>query len=154
MKTVLIEVLLASMSCMFFAIVYNTPKKELFFCWLFGGIGYGIYYYLFEFFELSTFANFFGAFAIAVLARLASIRRQIPVMVYVLPSVFPLSPGGNMYNACYALITNDLNTSMLETIKCVKIVGMCVIAILIVLSLPDFLFGAKNEDTEIKDRLC
>lgn len=148
MKTVIIEMLLASMSCMFFAIVYNTPKKELFYCWLFGGIGYGIYYYLFKFWELSTFSNFFGAFVIAVLARLTSLKRQIPVMVYVLPSVFPLSPGGNMYNACYALITCDLDTSMLETIKCVKIVGMCVIAILIVLSLPEFMFGAKKEASE------
>lgn len=153
MKTVLIEIILASMSCMFFAIVYNTPKKELFYCWLFGGIGYGIYYYLFEFYELSTFSNFFGAFAIAVLSRFASIKRQIPVMVYVLPSVFPLSPGANMYSACYALIINDLDTSMLETIKCVKIVGMCVIAILIVLSLPDFMFIGKKEKIKTKDRL-
>jgi len=150
MKIVLIEMLLASLACMFFAIVYNTPKKELIYCWLFGGIGYGIYYTLFEFFELGTFSNFFGAFAIAVLSRITSLKRQIPVMVYVLPSVFPLSPGGNMYNACYALIACDLNASMLETIKCVKIVGMCVIAILIVLSLPDFIFGAKNTTNEAK----
>ncbi|MEA4972685.1 MAG: threonine/serine exporter family protein [Candidatus Metalachnospira sp.] len=144
MKTIIIEMVMASMACMFFAIVYNTPKKELLFCWIFGGIGYGIYYYLMEFRGLGTFSNFFGAFAIAVLSRFTSVKRQIPVMVYVLPSVFPLSPGGNMYNACYAFITCDLNTSMFETMKCIKIVGMCVIAIIIVLSLPDFMFGTKK----------
>ena len=72
MRTVLIEMLLASLACMFFAIVYNTPKKELVFCWLFGGIGYGIYYYLVKFCSMGTFANFFGAFAIAILARFTS----------------------------------------------------------------------------------
>ncbi len=144
MRTVLIEMLLASLACMFFAIVYNTPKKELVFCWLFGGIGYGIYYYLVKFCSMGTFANFFGAFAIAILARFTSNRREIPVMVYVLPSVFPLSPGGNMYNACYALIMNNLYMAMTETMKCIKIVGMCVIAILIVLSLPEGIF--KNRD--------
>lgn len=146
MKTIIIEMLMASMSCMFFAIIYNTPKKELFFCWLFGGIGYAVYYCLFKFYQIGTLSNFFGAFAVAVLSRFVSVRRQIPVMVYILPSVFPLAPGGNMYNACYSLIINDYDTSMLETIKCIKIVGMCVIGILIVLSLPEFLFGAKKEE--------
>lgn len=146
MKTIIIQMLMASMSCMFFAIIYNTPKKELIFCWLFGGIGYAVYYWLFKFYNIGTLSNFFGAFVIAVLSRFVSIRRQIPVMVYILPSVFPLAPGGNMYNACYSLIVNDYNKSILETIKCIKIVGMCVIGILIVLSLPEFIFRTKKEE--------
>ena len=58
--------------------------------------------------------------------------------------MIPLSPGGNMYNACYALIMNNLDMAITETMKCIKIVGMCVIAILIVLSLPEGIF--KNRD--------
>ena len=74
------------------------------------------------------------------MARILSIYRQIPVMLYVLPSVFPLSPGANMYNAAYAIIKSDMFTAGIQTMICIKVVGVCVIAILIILSLPEFLF--------------
>ena len=77
---------------------------------------------------------------IALLARIVSMNRQIPVMVYILPSVFPLSPGANMYNAAYALIKSDMYTAGVQTMICIKIVGVCVIAILLILSLPDGIF--------------
>ena len=44
MNTVIIEMIMAFSACFFFAIVYNTPKRELIFCGLFGGLAYGIYY--------------------------------------------------------------------------------------------------------------
>ena len=43
MSTIIIEMIMAFMACFFFAIVYNTPKKELIFCGIFGGLGYGVY---------------------------------------------------------------------------------------------------------------
>ena len=141
MSIVFIEMFMSFMACFFFAIVYNTPKKELIFCGLFGGLGYGLYYYLGHFCDLGTSANFFGAMLIAVLARIASLNREIPVMVYVLPSVFPLSPGANMYNAAYAIIKSDMYTAVIQTTICIKVVGACVIAILLILSLPDFMFA-------------
>ena len=140
MKMVAIEMFMAFIACFFFAIVYNTPKKELLFCGLFGGLGYGVYYYLSNKYGLGTGANFFGAMLIAVLARIASLRREIPVMVYILPAVFPLSPGGNMYKTAYALIRSDLHTTAEQAMICIKIVGVCVIAIIIILSLPDVIF--------------
>ena len=140
MNTVIIEMIMAFSACFFFAIVYNTPKRELIFCGLFGGLAYGIYYCLTHFYGFGTSANFFGALLIAFLAIITSLRRHIPVMVYVLPSVFPLSPGGNMYNAAYAIIISDMYTAVDQTMVCIKIVGVCVIAILIVLSLPEMLF--------------
>ena len=140
MNTVMIEGAMAFMACLFFAIVYNTPKRELIFCALFGGLAYGLYYYLGHFFGYGVMANFCGALLIAVLARITSEHRQIPIMVYVLPAVFPLSPGGNMYRAGYALIKSDIFTFIEQSVICIKIVGVCVIAILLVLSLPEFIF--------------
>lgn len=140
MKIIIIEFFMAFMACLFFAIVYNTPKKELIFCGLFGGLGYALYYYLSHFIGFGISANFCGALLIAFMARILSINRQIPVMVYVLPAVFPLSPGANMYNAAYAVIKSDMFTAGVQTMICIKIVGVCVIAILIVLSLPESIF--------------
>lgn len=140
MSTIIIEMIMAFMACFFFAIVYNTPKKELIFCGIFGGLGYGVYYFLIHRYGFGTSANFFGALLVAFLARITSMRRHIPVMVYVLPSVFPLSPGGNMYNAAYAIIISDMYNAVDQTMICIKIVGVCVIAILLVLSLPKFIF--------------
>ena len=45
-----------------------------------------------------------------------------------------------MYNAAYAIIISDMYTAVDQTMVCIKIVGVCVIAILIVLSLPEMLF--------------
>lgn len=147
MNTIILEMVMAFMACLFFAIVYNTPKKELVFCGIFGGIGYGIYYCLINYCGFGTSANFFGALMIAFLARITSMRRNIPVMVYVLPSVFPLSPGGNMYNAAYFIIISDMYNAVDQTMICIKIVGVCVIAILLILSLPEIIFRpfAKKE---------
>ena len=45
-----------------------------------------------------------------------------------------------MYNAAYAIIISDMYNAVDQTMICIKIVGVCVIAILLVLSLPKFIF--------------
>jgi len=140
MKIVFVQILMSFMACLCFAIVYNTPKKELIYCGIFGGLGYGLYYYLSHFQGFGSMASFFGAALIAVLARIVSKNRHIPVMVYVLPSVYPLAPGANMYRTAYAVIKSDMFTAADQAMVCIKVVGLCVIAILLVLSLPDNIF--------------
>lgn len=148
MRTIVIQMIMAFFACLFFAIVYNTPKKELIFCGLFGAIGYGIYFYLYNYCGLGTMSNFIGALVIAILTRFVSVRRRIPIMLYVLPSVFPLSPGANMYKAAYAIAVSDTLTAIDQTFICIKVVGACVIAILIIVSLPDVIFNPYKKSLD------
>ncbi len=146
MKLVLVQMFMAFMACLFFAIVYNTPKKDLIYCGIFGGLGYGLFYFLSHFYGFGSMANFFGAALIAVMARIVSKKRQMPIMVYVLPSVYPLAPGGNMYRAAYAIIKSDMYNAADQAMICIKVVGLCVIAIILVLSLPESIFKVFDSD--------
>ena len=123
-------------ACLFFAIIYNTPKKELINCGITGGIGYGIYHYALTITNAPVFSTFFGTVAIVLCARIISTRKTMPVMLYILPSIFPLVPGANMYHAMYGILTNNTYAATSNAIDAFKLSGITVLAMLLTMSIP------------------
>ena len=127
-------------ACLFFAIIYKTPKSELLACGITGAFGYGIYYAYYINTNDPMTATFLGAATIAFIAKLYSSSRKLPVMLYVLPPIFPLVPGANMYYAAYGVIMENIPYAVTNGVRAFKLSGLCVIALLVVFSIPNYIF--------------
>jgi Uncharacterized conserved protein len=142
--TVFVESFCSFFACFFFAIIYNTPKKELPFCGLIGSLGYAVFYCFTTPYNMPMFGAFFSTILICIMARFFAAKHKMPVMMYVLPAVFPIVPGAGIYYALYAFMINDLYGAAKQGIDAFKISGIIVVAMLIVLSQPK-IFSQKTE---------
>lgn len=91
-----------------FTIIYNIPKKAVFPASLTGAIGWTIYFFLTDYLNVFTFiatiiASFFIAFASQIFAR----KLRTPVIIYTLPGLIPLVPGGMAYNMMRAFVEGN-----------------------------------------------
>lgn len=134
--TVIVEGICSFFACLFFAIIYNTPKKELPFCGIAGGFGYMLCFYLTKQCKMPMWGAFLGTALICIMSRYFSEKHKVPVMMYVLPAIFPIVPGAGIYYALYAFMINDIHSATNQGIDAFKIAGVIVLAMLIILSQP------------------
>jgi uncharacterized membrane protein YjjB (DUF3815 family) len=150
---VLIEAVCAFFSCFFFAIIYNTPKKELVYCGLSGAVGYTIYYIFDRYFSLSLLGTFIATICICIMAKYYSIEHKMPKLLYVLPAIFPIVPGAGIYYALHDIMINDYAAATNEGFVAFKTVGAVVLAMLIILPDQFFKFTWLEERNKIKEFL-
>ena len=127
-------------ACLFFAIIYKTPKSELVACGITGAFGYGAYCTYYVNTNEPMVGTFIGAVTVAFIAKLYASSRKLPVMLYVLPPIFPLVPGANIYYAAYGVIMENIPYAVTNGVRAFKLSGLCVIALLIIFSIPDEIF--------------
>ena len=145
---ILIEAVCSFFACLFFAIIYNTPKKELIYVGFAGAIGYAIFFTLDRYANLGLAGTFLGASAICILAKYYSASHTMPKLLYVLPAIYPLVPGAGIYYAMHDIMIGDFASAINEGMIALKTVGVVVIAMLVILPNQFFTFKtliAKRE---------
>lgn len=91
-----------------FAVLYNIPRKTIIPAGITGAIGWTIYFFLTVYFSIEEFlatiiASFFIAFASQIFAR----KFKTPVIIFTLPGLIPLVPGGLAYNMMRAFVEGN-----------------------------------------------
>lgn len=143
MTDIFIQGLCSFFACLFFAIIYNTPKKELVRSGVTGGIGYAAYYYFLIKTSNPIFSTFVGISFIVLCAKIFEARTKIPAMVYILPAIFPLVPGANMYYAVHGILTDNISFAIKNAVDSFKLSGITVVSLIIGMSVPVKLFKFK-----------
>lgn len=97
------------MTALGFAILYNIPRRTIAPSGLTGAIGWTIYFFLTTYLSVqsvlaTSMASFFIAFASQIFAR----RLKSPVIVFTLPGLIPLVPGGMAYNMMRAFVEGEM----------------------------------------------
>lgn len=95
-------------SALGFAVLYNIPRKTIVPAGFTGAIGWTIYFFLVTYLGAIDFlatitASFFIAFASQIFAR----RLKTPVIIFTLPGLIPLVPGGMAYNMMRAFVEGN-----------------------------------------------
>jgi len=97
-----------------FGIMYNVPTRTLFASSISGAIGWLVYYIIAFQFELVLFIGAGAAsFLIAFLSQWFARRYKMPVIVFTVPAIIPLVPGGSAYNMMRAFIEGNYEAALM-----------------------------------------
>ena len=147
-----IQFIAAAVGTCGFSAVFNTPKKEYFFCAINGGIIWIVYLLMKDNGAGLTMACMGSTFVITILARVFSAIRKNPVTVFLITAIFPLVPGAGIYYTAYYLIMNDFTMAGIKGMETFKVVGGMVLGIVFGFFMPKGIFdmlakhGTKKED--------
>lgn len=82
-----------------FGLVFNAPKKLLFYCGIVGMTGWLVYMCVNQLNQDQVSASFAGAFTVAFVAHLMAKKFKMPMIIFSVAGIIPLVPGGTAYNA-------------------------------------------------------
>lgn len=104
-----IQFLFSFLSTITFGVITNVPRRTLLESGLTGALGWMIYISLKEAQFPLGFANFVAAFMIGCASIYFSRKKKIPMLIFIVPSLVPLVPGGPAYLAVREFVLGDMN---------------------------------------------
>ena len=114
-----------------YAVVYNVPKRQLFFVGLTGCSGYLV-------FSLITaheiLACFLGACTVAIFAEIFSRARKDAATLFIIPGIIPLVPGAKLYNMVLLLMEHNYTEAANLGVLVLSYAGGIAMAILLISS--------------------
>ena len=146
----IVQLFVAVISTLAFAVLFHVPKQEYFYCAVNGGLGWMVY-------KLSLGCGFgvpvsslWATLTLTLVARMLSALRKMPSTVFLLAGIFTLVPGSGVYYTAYYLIMNELYKSTAKGIETFKIEGAIVSGIIFGLALPQSWFNRLGRLTDKK----
>lgn len=118
-----------------FAILFNVPKKRLFYAGLAGGIG-GIAYMLCHSFSLSeTISLFFASLFLSLSSEILARVLKCPSTMFLISALIPFVPGGGAYYTVLYLIQGDNTTALHYGLSTIAQAGAIVFGCVLITSL-------------------
>lgn len=91
-----------------FSVLYNIPRKTIIPAGITGGLGWTVYFFIVNYFGILDFiATIIASFIIAFASQIFARRLKTPVIVFTLPGLIPLVPGGAAYNMMRAFVEGN-----------------------------------------------
>ncbi len=132
-----------------FAVIFNIKGKKVIFAGLGGALSQFAYVFLGFVFTSEITQYLFATIITAIYAEIMARLNKSPAIVFLVPSIIPLVPGGMMYYSmelCIAGKTDDFIKLLLETIG---VAGSLAMGILIVSSVNKVLRVASNRRNKL-----
>lgn len=130
----IIQVIAAFMATIFFSIMFNVNKKQLWFCGIVGGCGWAMYLFTSDIGFTIVTSSFFAAVVVSVLSHILAIYRRNPVTTYQISGIIPIVPGAGMYRSLLYLIQDELTLANEYLVETLQIAGSIAVAMLLVYS--------------------
>ncbi|MGG5315936.1 threonine/serine exporter family protein [Enterococcus sp. AZ072] len=109
----LINFIFSMLSTITFGIITNIPRKAFITCGLTGAMGWMTFWTCQTYLDQNIgFSNFLAAMVIGLMSIFFSRRKQMPVIVFNIPSLVPLVPGGPAYLAVREMMDQNFDASM------------------------------------------
>ncbi len=143
---------LAFISCAAYALVFNAPRRELFYCGLCGAISWFFFAAFRDCLNRPFWGTVAGSAAMTFAARFFSYRRECPSTIYHVPGIFPLVPGMLVYNTVTAMLDGDLLKMFGYALSVLKYSGAISIGTILVLILPYSVFRIGPTVSQIRAR--
>ena len=95
----LLQFVISYLATMLFSIIFNAPRRLLLACGFVGAMGWFIYKLTVDLDLGKVMASFLGSFILALMSHVMSRRYKRPVIIFIVPGIIPLVPGGLAYEA-------------------------------------------------------
>lgn len=105
--TALIHIVFSYISTITFGIITNIPRRALLTCGLTGMAGWMTYWIAYTHEVGLGFSNFLGALVIGLLSIFFSRKQLMPMIIFNIPSLVPLVPGGPAYKAVREILLQN-----------------------------------------------
>ena len=103
-----------------FGIITNIPRKALVACGITGMTGWMIGGVLTQTIDASqTFANFLGTVGLGIASIFFSRYKKMPMIIFYIPSLVPLVPGGPAYQAVRSILLGNIDDGLQLILKVV-----------------------------------
>ncbi|MGE4283893.1 MAG: threonine/serine exporter family protein [Clostridia bacterium] len=131
----IIESLYAYFATLFFAVVFNAPKKSIFITGINGCIGWLIYSYFYNTYHSPILGSFLGALAVGILSEYLARYFKMPATIFLTSGIIPLVPGTGLYYTMLRLVLDQYSDAAHMAIETIFIAGSIAAAIAISSSL-------------------
>jgi len=122
------------------AIVFNTSKYDIVRAGFVAAAGWLVYTLLKNTSASVAVAYFAGAFVVAFLSEILAFFLKTPATVYLLPGLFPLVPGGGMFQTMEAAVSGNMSNALSIGFSTLTAAGAIAIAIAVVSSLAKIVY--------------
>lgn len=148
----MIRQFLVAMAATFsFAVLYSVSRKNLFWCSLTGAIGWIIYLSMSQAGMSILLYPFVSAFFLTLLSRVFAVIFKTPVIMYLIPGIFPIVPGAGIYYTAYYFFMNNLAKCANYGLETFKIAMSISFGIIFALAIPQSLIRSLGRLSSRKE---
>lgn len=117
------------------AIIFNTSKQDIARAGIVASIGWLTYLLIKNNSPSIAVAYFAGAFVVALISEIFAFVLKNPATVYLLPGLFPLVPGGGMFQTMEAAVSGNMESALSIGFSTLTAAGAIAIGIAVASSL-------------------
>jgi uncharacterized membrane protein YjjB (DUF3815 family) len=139
----IIQTIAAFFATIFFSILFNVNKTQLFLCGFVGASGWFTYLLSLSFGINTVVSSFLASFIVSIFSTILAINRKNPVTIYQIPGIIPIVPGAGMYKALFYLINDELYVASEYLVETIQIAATIALAMLTVYSIRQLLDKIK-----------
>lgn len=140
MKQFLIQLLAACIGTAAFSFVYELPGKYITAAAVIGTVSWGVCFLLEPLIGYGA-AVFIASALITFMSRMASPHFRTPLTTFLLPALFLLVPGKDIFYAAFDLIRQDLHAAAGSAAHAVIVSGAIVFGIAVIYVIPQRFFN-------------
>ena len=118
-----------------FAVLFNAPRRAVFWAGLTGALGWTVYWLMNQGGSSLALSTFIGALTVGLGGEILARIQKMPVTTYVIPGIVPLVPGYSLYLTMIHLLGNRLPDSLQAGMDVALTGGAISIAVILMPSL-------------------
>lgn len=147
MLTMIIQIAVAFVATVSFAVLFQVPKEQYVYSGICGAAGWWCYLLVMANYPSPTVSSFAAVVVLTIMARVFAVYRKTPVTVFLICGLFPLVPGAGIYYTAYNFIMGYNDLAVAKGIETIKIAVAIALAIVFAFSMPKLLFTfARKRD--------
>ena len=131
-----------------FSVFFRVPKKYFILTGLVGGIAWMVYIFIGVRLGHTTTGIFAAAFSAVLLSRCFAVLMKCPMNMFLLPGIFPLVPGADIYYTAYYFVTKDYFRAAESFTRAFECAFAIAIAISVGILLPKSVFPGKRSNIQ------
>lgn len=139
------QLLSAFIGTIAFAILFGVPRRYYIDCGICGTVGWLCYLALVRLAATSTvMATFVATLSVLAISYRYAVRRQCPVIVFLVCGIFPLVPGAGIFWTTYYLISDRLPAALQSGFRAISLTFAIVFGIIVYTELRHRLIDRKR----------
>ncbi|TJX66299.1 threonine/serine exporter [Soehngenia saccharolytica] len=133
------QVVLSFFSIFGFAIIFNIPRRSIFFASLNGMVGWVIFYYVQNASTNFILPPLIGSLFVGLVGEILAIYHKQPATLFIIPGIIPFVPGYGIYYTMFHILNNDLSNALSTGVESIFVAIAIACGVVVATSLTRFL---------------